>query len=92
MPRLRCSCSTMFWIDWLIIHFFMSRSRIRYHHYRWRAAKFRPMFGAQGLWAGRGLYRATPAVIWDLGFSGLIEGLPYLVTSNNTQGDVENMF
>ena len=32
------------------------------HHCRWRAAKFRPMLGAQGLWAGRDLYRATPTV------------------------------
>jgi hypothetical protein len=30
------------------------------------------MLGAQGLWAGRDLYRATPAVTRDLGFSGLI--------------------
>jgi hypothetical protein len=42
------------------------------HHCRWRAAKFRPMLGAKGLWAGRYLYRATPAVTRDLGFSGLI--------------------
>jgi hypothetical protein len=42
----------------------------RHHcHCRWRAAKFRPMLGAQGLWAGRDLYRATPAVTRDLGFS-----------------------
>jgi hypothetical protein len=34
----------------------------RRHHCRWRATKFRPMLGAQGLWAGRDLYRATPAV------------------------------
>jgi hypothetical protein len=39
----------------------------RRHHYRWRAAKFRPMPGAQGLWAGRDLYRATPAVKRCLG-------------------------
>jgi hypothetical protein len=44
----------------------------RRHHYRWRAAKFRPMLGARGLWAGRDLYRATPAVTRGLGFSGLI--------------------
>jgi hypothetical protein len=25
----------------------------RRHHFRWRAARFRPMLGAQGLWAGR---------------------------------------
>jgi hypothetical protein len=43
----------------------------RRHHYRWRAAKFRPMFGAQGLWAGRDLYRGTPAMTRDLGFSEL---------------------
>jgi hypothetical protein len=64
--------------DWLNIHGFTSCSRIfslkwRRHHCRWRAAKFRPMFGAQGLWAGRDLYRVTPAVTRDLGFSGLIQ-------------------
>jgi hypothetical protein len=37
-------------------------------HSQWRAAKFRPMFGTQSLWAGRNLYRATPAVIRGLGF------------------------
>jgi hypothetical protein len=37
-----------------------------------RAAKCRPMLGAQGLWAGKDLYHATPVVTWDLGFSGLI--------------------
>jgi hypothetical protein len=50
---------------------FTHKSRRR-HHYQWRAAQFRPMFGAQGLWAGRDLYRATPAVTRDIGFSGLI--------------------
>jgi hypothetical protein len=44
----------------------------RRHHYRWRAEKFRPMLGAQGLWAVRGPYRATPAVTRGLGFSSLI--------------------
>jgi hypothetical protein len=44
----------------------------RRHQCRWRAAKFRPMLSAQGLWAGRDLYRATSAVKRDLGFSGLI--------------------
>jgi hypothetical protein len=32
------------------------------------------MLGAQGLWAGRDPYHATPAAIRDLGFSGLIRG------------------
>jgi hypothetical protein len=44
----------------------------RRHHYRWRAAKFRPMLGSYGLWAGRDLYCVTPAVTRGLGFSGLI--------------------
>jgi hypothetical protein len=44
----------------------------RRHYCRWRAAKFRPMLGAQGLWSGRGLYRATPAVTRDLRLYGLI--------------------
>jgi hypothetical protein len=39
---------------------------------RWRAAKFRPILGAQGLWAGRDFYRATSAVTRGLGFTGLI--------------------
>jgi hypothetical protein len=30
------------------------------------------MLGAQGLWAGRDLYHATPTATRDLGFSGLI--------------------
>jgi hypothetical protein len=44
----------------------------RRHHSRWRASTFRPMLGAQGLWAERDLYRATPVVTRDLGFFGLI--------------------
>jgi hypothetical protein len=40
----------------------------RRHHYRSRAAKFKPMLGAQGLSAGRDHYRATPAVTRGLGF------------------------
>jgi hypothetical protein len=65
-------------IDWLIDYllFYVPLKNIllmwRRHHYRWRAAKFRLMLGAQGLKAGRDLYRATPAVTKDLGFSGLI--------------------
>ena len=42
------------------------------HHCQWRAAKFRPMLGVQGLWARRDLYRVTPAATRDLSFSGLI--------------------
>jgi hypothetical protein len=42
------------------------------HHCRWRAAKLRPMFDAQGLRAERDLYCATPAVTRDISFSGLI--------------------
>ena len=64
--------------DWLIdyLRFYVPLKNFsliwRRHHCRWRAAKFRPMLGAQGLWAGRDLYRATPALTQDLGFSGLI--------------------
>jgi hypothetical protein len=68
-----------FWIaDWLIdyLRFYIPLKHCsltwRRHHCRWRAAKFWPMLGAQGLWAGRDLYRATPAVMRDLGLSGLI--------------------
>jgi hypothetical protein len=60
-------------IDWLFYVPLKNFSLIwRRHHYRRRAAKFRPMLGAQSLWAGRDLYRAPPAVTRGLGFSGLI--------------------
>jgi hypothetical protein len=61
-------------IDWLIDFslFYFPLKNIslmwRRHDYRWRAAKFRPMLGFQGLWAGRDLYRVTPAVTRGLGF------------------------
>jgi hypothetical protein len=64
-------------IDWFdYLRFYVPLKNIsliwRCHHCRWRAAKFRPMLGAQGLWAGRDLYRATPAVTRGLGFFGLM--------------------
>jgi hypothetical protein len=74
---VRASCSCRWW-DWLIDYLrfyapFKNFSLIqRCHHCWWRAAKFSPMLSAQGLWAGRDLHRATPAVTRDLGFSGLI--------------------
>jgi hypothetical protein len=61
----------------------------RRHHYWWRTAKFKPMLGAQGLWAERDLYRATPAVTqaWGLGFSGLIRRIALSVASlRHTRG------
>jgi hypothetical protein len=42
------------------------------HHYRWRAAKCRPMLGTQSFWAGRYFNRVTRAVTRGLGFSGVI--------------------
>jgi hypothetical protein len=42
------------------------------HHCRWKAAKFRPMFSHQSLWAGRDIYRATPSVTRGLRLPGLI--------------------
>jgi hypothetical protein len=58
----------------LIIHCFTSRLRMfhLYGHDTIPDAKFRHLVGAQGLWAGRDLYRSTPAVKWDLHFPGLI--------------------
>jgi hypothetical protein len=62
-------------IDWLIIYGFTSRSRI-FHLYEHVIIAgeglqiSRPMLGAQGLWVGRDLYRATatPALIRGLVF------------------------
>jgi hypothetical protein len=62
-------------IDWLIdyLRFYVPLKNFpliwRRHHCRWSAAKFRPMLGAQGLWAGRDLYRAISAVTRDHGFT-----------------------
>jgi hypothetical protein len=62
--------------DWLInyLQFYAQLKNFSFiwtrHH--WRAAKFRPMLGAQGIWAGWILYRATPAVTQGLGFSDII--------------------
>jgi hypothetical protein len=85
---------------WLIdyLRFYVPLKNIsliwRCYHCRCRAAKSRPMLGAQGLWAGMDLYRATPAVTRDLNFSGLMrsEGPSHSVTSYDTQGDLENLF
>jgi hypothetical protein len=79
--------------DWLIdyLRFYVPLKNFsliwRRHHCRWRAVKFRPMLGAQGLWAGRDLYRATPTVTWDLGFSGLIRRTaPFCRLLRHTRG------
>jgi hypothetical protein len=46
--------------------------------------------GAQGLWSGRDLYRATPVVTRDLGFfRSLSKGSPHLVASHDMQRDAE---
>jgi hypothetical protein len=80
--------------DWLfiVLLFYVPLKNIsltrRRHHYRWRAVKFRPMLGAQGLWARRDLYRATRTSV----FSVISEGPPHSVASCNTQGGVEDLF
>jgi hypothetical protein len=48
------------------------------------------MFGAQGLSPRRDLYRAAPAVIRNLIFSGSSEGPPHFVAS--FEGAVEDTF
>jgi hypothetical protein len=81
----QCACITSFLIIfnisslcfYLFIYCFTPRFTFfslmwRRHHYRWRAAIFRPMLGAQGLWAGRDLYHTIPAVTRGLGFPCLI--------------------
>jgi hypothetical protein len=73
-PNLSSSFILKMSISWLIIYLLLyvplkSISLMwRRHHYRWRATKFRPILGVQGLWEGRDLYRATPAVTRGLGF------------------------
>jgi hypothetical protein len=57
-------------VDYLLFYFPLKNISLmwRRHHYR----LFRPMLGAQGLRAGRDLYRAISAVTQGLSFSGLI--------------------
>jgi hypothetical protein len=84
-------------IDWLIIYGFTSRSKI-FHLYGdvtitgWRAAKFRPMLSAQGLWAG-GIF-IVPHLLWHgtSVFPVSSEGPSHSVASYDPQGDVENLF
>jgi hypothetical protein len=56
----------------------------RRHHCRWRASKFRPTLGAQGLWAG-----SVPHLRWQgtSVFPVLSEGPPQSVASYDTQPD-----
>jgi hypothetical protein len=57
-------------IDWFLFHITLNNFLLlwRRQHCWWRAAKFRPMIGAQGFWAGRDFYRASPAVTRGLVF------------------------
>jgi hypothetical protein len=75
----------------IILRFYVPLKNIslmwRRHHCRWRAAKCRPMLGAQGLLAGRDLYHATPTVTRDFGFSGLIRRtVPFSRLLRHTRG------
>jgi hypothetical protein len=78
---LSCNSNHFYrYVDWFIdyLRFYVLLKNIshiwRHRHCRWRDTKFRPMLCAQGLWAGKVLYRAIPTVTRDLGFSGLIRG------------------
>jgi hypothetical protein len=62
------------------------------HHCWWRAAKFSPMFGAQGPWAGRDLYRATLVDTRRRVFRSHPKDSPHLVASYDTQGNAEDLF
>jgi hypothetical protein len=74
-------------IDWLIYVPLKNISHIwRRYHYRWRTAKFRPMLGAQGLWA-EGILSCLTSVS-----PVSSEGPPYSVASYDTQVDVEDLF
>jgi hypothetical protein len=60
-PSSYCYMTKRWKIDYLRFYVPLKNFSLtwRRHHCRWRAAKFRPMLGTQGLWAGRDLYRAT---------------------------------
>jgi hypothetical protein len=61
-----------YYYDWLIDWLFVLRPAQEYFTYKETSPL--PVKGyARRLWAGRDLYRATPAVTRGLGFSGLIQ-------------------
>jgi hypothetical protein len=62
----------------------------RRHHYRWKAVKCKPILCAQGLWAGRNLYPAIFAV--TLTRSRFFRSHPHVITSYDSQEDVEDLF
>jgi hypothetical protein len=89
-----CSCIAIL-IGRLFIYCFTCTSRPKNfhlhgdgHHYRCRAVNLRPMLGAQGLGEERVLYRATPAVTRDLGFSGFIRRATHLLSPITTCKDI----
>jgi hypothetical protein len=61
-------------IDYLLFYVPMENLLLiwKRHLCLWRAAKFRSILGAQGLWALRNPYRATLTVTRGLGFSSFI--------------------
>jgi hypothetical protein len=76
-------------IDYLGLYVMFKNFSIlwRCHHCRWRAGKFRRRLGAQGFWAGRDLYRATPTATRNLGFSGPIQiTAPFSPLLRHTKG------
>jgi hypothetical protein len=81
--------STDWLIDYLLLYVQLKNVSLiwRRHHYRWKVAKFRPMLGALGLWAGRNLYCAISAAKQDLNFPPSHQFANY-----NTQGNVEDLF
>jgi hypothetical protein len=80
----------IYWlIHYLLFHVPLRNSSLirRRHHYQWRAAKFRPMLGAQGLWAGRDFLSSHTCC--DTGprfFSVSSIGPPHTVTSTTCMG------
>jgi hypothetical protein len=84
-------------MNWLIIYGFASLSRI-FHLYGDVSIageglqNLGPMLGAQGLWAERDLYGATPTVTRGLGFSGLIRLTDLFSRLLDTRGDMEDLF
>jgi hypothetical protein len=80
-------------IDWLLFYVSLKIFSLKWrcHHCWWRALKFRPMLGAQGLWASMNI---VLHLLWHgaLVFPVSSEGSPHLVASYNTQKDVEDLY
>jgi hypothetical protein len=73
-------------IDYLVFYVLIEHFALlwRHHYYLWRAAKFRPMLGAQGLWSG-GIF-VVPHLFWHGALVFPVSSAPFNRLLRHTRG------